>query len=185
MYTASSRTNVLKITYAGLLIAIGIMIPMFSPLRIFIPPASFTFGSHAAIFIAMFISPGVTIAVTIGTTIGFWLGGFPDIIVLRAASHIIFAVLGSYYLKTIEKNAFGGVHMRIFSFVINLIHGLAELIAVLAFNNIVFEIPLVSYTIWPVVWLVGIGTVIHGFVDMEIAFSIRRALRMANHFRDF
>lgn len=186
MQTATAnRTNLLKITYAGLLISIGIMIPLFSPLRIIIEPASFTFASHTAIFIAMFISPSVTIAVTLGTTMGFWLNGFPPVVVLRALSHIIFALLGSYYLTRVDKNSFGGVHLRIFSLILNLIHGGSELIVALLFNYFVLEIPLEPVFVWQTIALVGIGTIIHGFIDLEIAFAIRRALRRANYLREF
>ena len=68
--------SVQKLTTAALLIAIGIIIPMFSPLKILIEPASFTLASHVAVMLAMFISPGVAGAVAVGTTLGFFFGGF-------------------------------------------------------------------------------------------------------------
>ena len=73
---------------AGVLCAIGIIIPMFSPIKIRIDPMSFTLASHVAVFLAMFISPAVGAAVALGTTLGFFLGGFSLPIVLRALSHI-------------------------------------------------------------------------------------------------
>ena len=63
--------NTLKLTITGLLIALGVVIPMYSPVRIMLPPASFTLASHAVIFVAMFISPKVALAVAAGTTLGF------------------------------------------------------------------------------------------------------------------
>ena len=42
---------------AGVLCAIGIIIPIFSPVKIRLDPMSFTLASHVAIFLAMFISP--------------------------------------------------------------------------------------------------------------------------------
>ena len=178
-----NQTNILKLTYTGLLIAIGIMIPMFSPLRILIPPASFTLASHAAIFVAMFISPGVTITVALGTTLGFWLGAFPDVIVLRALSHVIFAGLGAFYLSKRDKDAIGIVHMRVLSAVLNVIHGAAELAVVLAFNHFVLGLPFEPALVWPVVGLVGLGTVIHGFVDLELAMAVRKVLNNAGLLR--
>ena len=80
---------------AGVLCAIGIIIPMFSPVKIRIDPMSFTLASHVAVFLAMFISPAVGAAVALGTTLGFFLGGFSLPIVLRALSHIIFVALGA------------------------------------------------------------------------------------------
>lgn len=185
MERSISHTNVLKLTYTGLLIAIGIMIPMFSPLRVVIPPASFTFGSHAAIFVAMFISPSVAVSVAVGTTLGFWLGGFPDVIVLRALSHVLFAGLGALYLSKQDKERLGMLHLRGLSLVLNLIHGVAELAVVLAFNYYVLSLPLEPVLVWPVVALVGLGTVIHGLIDMELALAVRKVLAGAHLLRGF
>lgn len=71
-----SRTNTYQLALTGMLIAIGIVIPMFSPIKVVIEPASFTLASHVAVFIAMFISPSMAVAVSLGTTLGFFLGGF-------------------------------------------------------------------------------------------------------------
>jgi len=60
-----------NLVISALLCAVGIIIPMFSPLRFVIEPASFTLGSHIATFIAMFISLPVAIAVSLGTSLGF------------------------------------------------------------------------------------------------------------------
>ena len=47
-----SKTNTFQLALAGMLIAIGIVIPMFSPIKIIIEPASFTLASHVPVFIA-------------------------------------------------------------------------------------------------------------------------------------
>ena len=52
-----SKTNTFNLALTGMLIAVGIVIPLFSPVKIILEPASFTLASHVAIFIAMFISP--------------------------------------------------------------------------------------------------------------------------------
>lgn len=88
-----SKTNTFQLALAGMLIAIGIVIPMFSPIKIIIEPASFTLASHVPVFIAMFISPMMAAAVALGTTLGFLLGGFPLTVVLRALTHVIFATI--------------------------------------------------------------------------------------------
>ena len=41
---------------AGVLCAVGIVVPMFMP-RIVLGPMSFTLASHVAVFLGMFISP--------------------------------------------------------------------------------------------------------------------------------
>ena len=53
--------NVRFMTLTALLTAIAIFIPIAMPLKLVIPPASYTLGSHVAIFIAMFINPWMAI----------------------------------------------------------------------------------------------------------------------------
>ena len=63
------KTNTFQLALAGMLIAIGIVIPMFSPIKIIIEPASFTLASHVPVFIAMFISPMMAAAVALPSKI--------------------------------------------------------------------------------------------------------------------
>ena len=100
-----SKTNTFQLALAGMLIAIGIVIPMFSPIKIIIEPASFTLASHVPVFIAMFISPMMAAAVALGTTLGFLLGGFPLTVVLRALTHVIFATIGACRSTTASRCA--------------------------------------------------------------------------------
>lgn len=92
-----TKNKLYHMVLAGILCAIGIVVPMFMP-RIVLGPMSFTLASHVAVFLGMFISPAVAVAVCIGTTIGFFLTT-PAIIALRAASHIVFAFIGAAYLQ--------------------------------------------------------------------------------------
>ena len=156
----------------------GIIIPMFSPVRIVLEPASFTLASHVAIFIAMFISTGTAAAVAIGTTIGFFFGGFPLVVVLRAASHIVFSIIGSTYLQKFPLNALSAVKLRVFSLLIALVHALFEVIVVSIFYFSGYAS--VAYYqngfLMTVILLVGFGTVIHSMIDFEIANGIMVAL---------
>ena len=119
----NTRTQTKHITIAALLIAIGILIPMISPLKIILEPASFTLASHVATMIAMFLSPGIAVAVAFGTAVGFMLGGFPLVVVLRAATHMIFSYVGAKYIQKhpemahdIKKSLlFTGVHANSYS----------------------------------------------------------------------
>ena len=88
-----------NLTITALLMALAIMIPIIMPLKVVIPPASYTLASHVPIFLAMFLSRKMTACVVIGSTLGFFVAGFPIVIVMRAASHIIFALMGAYYIK--------------------------------------------------------------------------------------
>jgi len=173
------NNRVLKLTVCGMLIAIGIAIPMFSPLKVVLEPASFTLASHVAIFIAMFISPAAAAAVTLGTTLGFFLAGFPLVVVIRAASHIVFALCGALYLRAGGAEVQMALKVRLFSLGVALAHGACE--AVVAGGFYFSGAMSAGYYQrgfeMSVLLLVGVGTVIHSMVDFEIAGVILRALR--------
>jgi niacin transporter len=164
-------------TATALLIAVGIAIPIFSPVKILLEPASFTLASHVAIFVAMMISPATAVGVTVGTTVGFALGGFPPVIVLRAATHLVFATAGSLYLKRRPGTLSSPVQVHVFSFLIAIIHAVCEVVVVCAFyfsgNLVAFE---ASGFFRSVILLVGVGTVVHSMIDLEIALVIFKAL---------
>ncbi|MCL2854322.1 MAG: hypothetical protein FWE21_01730 [Defluviitaleaceae bacterium] len=168
------RTIIFQIVISGLLIAIGVLIPMVSPLRIVIPPASYTLGVHIPIFVAMFISPKVAVAVTIGTTAGFFLGGFPIVIVLRAASHIFFALPGAIYLAKFSKTAASPLGLRMFSLVVALVHGISEAITVIFFF-MGTNFPEGQGMLW-IIGFIGFGSVLHSLFDFEMANLIRRPM---------
>lgn len=180
------RNSLQTISVSALLIAIGIVIPMFCPFKLVLEPASFTLASHVAIFIAMLISPVVAVAVAIGTTLGFLLGGFPIVIVMRAATHLIFALIGAIYIKKNPNIFKSQIGLRVFSFVIGIIHAVAEVAAVSAFffggnmNGGYYQHGYVK----SVLILVGVGTVIHSMVDFEIALAIAKVLQKQKSFSD-
>jgi len=167
----NQNQNILMLTISSVLIAVGVIIPIFSPVRIVLEPASFTLASHVVIFIAMFISIKMAAAVSIGTTVGFFLGGFPIVVVLRAATHLIFATLGAFYLHRIAKDKLSAVSLRVFSFVIGVIHGASELVVVTIFyfGGRVSPAHFEQGFFMSVFLLVGVGSVIHSMVDFEIA----------------
>lgn len=173
------KNSTMKLAMTGLLIAIGIVIPMFSPVKILIEPASFTLASHVAIFIAMFISPAVAVAVAVGTTIGFLFGGFPIIVVLRAATHIIFAFLGSLYIHKILKKRLSVINLGIFSFCIAAIHAVGELVVVSIFyyGGNISPAHIQQGFVMSVLLLVGLGTIIHSMIDFWLAYVIMLPLK--------
>ena len=160
--------------------AVGLIIPMFSPIKIILEPASFTLASHVAIFIAMFISPGIAVTVALGTTVGFFLGGFPIIVVFRAASHVIFAYLGALYLHKIRNaGSFSAINLRVFSFSVAIVHALGELIvvSVFFFGERISDIYYQQGFARSVLLLLGLGTIIHSMIDFELANAVRLALK--------
>lgn len=166
--------SVSQLVIAGLLCAIGIVIPIISPIKFQIEPASFTLASHVAIFIAMFVSPVTAVIVSIGTTLGFLLAGFTLPIVLRAFSHIIFAFIGAMWIKK-RPNLLHNVRESIlFCAVTGLIHGVSEVLIVLpmyfggSLSASVYNSGFFRY----IFLLVGVGTVIHSAVDFELSLLI-------------
>lgn len=186
MQTVKRTVSVQKLTAAALLIAIGVVIPMVMPLKVVIEPASFTLASHVAVFLAMFISPGVAGAVAVGTTLGFLLGGFAPVIVLRAATHLVFALIGSFYLKKHPGTLSSPAKATVFSLLIGLIHGAAEVAVVSAFyfgggmGGAYYEQGFVT----SVMLLVGVGSVIHSMVDFAIAMIVYLPLSKQKALKD-
>ncbi len=166
-----------KMVIAALLCAIGILIPMISPFKILIEPASFTLASHVAIFIGIFISPWVAAAVVVGTTIGFSFS-FPLVVVLRAASHIVFTVIAALLLKSKPEILKKRVSTFLFSLLVAVIHAAAEVAVVLPFY-FGGRLSAINYDkgfLTSVLLLVGVGTVVHSMVDFYIAYFIWKPL---------
>lgn len=172
------QNKVLLMTISALLCAIGIIIPMFAP-KIILEPASFTLASHVPVFIAMFISPVVALSVALLTGFGFMFAGFPLIVVLRALTHVIFAVIGAYILKK-NSNIFSSSTSAIpFGLFISLIHAVCEVAVVTFFywGGNVSELYLQKGYLISVIGLVGLGTLIHSMVDLSIATLVWKPLQ--------
>lgn len=161
---------------ASMLCAIGIIIPMFSPIKIVIEPASFTLASHVAIMIAMFMSPSITATVCIGTTIGFLLGGFPITIIMRAATHIIFALTGSFLIQKKPTLLSNTKQFIPFIFLLSILHAVCEVFVVIPFF---FSGVDTSNFFYAIIILVGVGTIIHSMIDFMIAKLVYTAIKPA------
>lgn len=172
------NSKVMTMTIAGLLSAMGIVIPLIAP-RIVLDPASYTLASHVPIFIAMFISPVIALAVAIITTLGFLIGGFLPIIVIRASTHVIFAFVGALILKKNKTILHKPVSFILFVVGISVLHGFCEYLVATPYyfsgNMTPYEQKGYLYTI---VGLVGVGTVIHSIVDFIIAYVVWKPVCM-------
>lgn len=162
-----------NMTIASMLCAIGIIIPMFSPLKIIVEPASFTLASHVAIMIGMFLSPPIAITVSLGTTLGFLLGGFPITVVARATSHIVFVIIGSYAIMKKPSLLTNTKQFIVFSLMLSCIHAICEVLVVLPFY---FSDPNASNFMYSIFLLVGVGTILHSMVDFFIARVVYQAI---------
>ena len=167
------------LTITALLMALAIMIPIMMPLKVVIPPASYTLASHVPIFLAMFMSRKMAVCVVIGSTLGFFVAGFPLVIVMRAASHIFFALLGAWYLKNHMEVLSNALSFVTFNFVCALIHAVAEVLACLLFYTTT-SMPNIDL-VYVVFVLVGGGTIIHSIVDGYIALYIYKAIPGLKH----
>ena len=112
------KKRIQEMTFAALLTAIAILIPSIMPIKLIIPPASYTLGSHVPIFLAMFISPWVAAFVILASSLGYFMAGYPIVIVFRAFSHIIFGFLGALYLKKFPRTIENHKSSLLFNFVL-------------------------------------------------------------------
>ncbi|WP_312640760.1 hypothetical protein [Hydrogenoanaerobacterium sp.] len=181
-YNTAQHTQLQSMVIAALLCAIGIVIPMFAP-KIVLEPASFTLASHVPIFIALFISPSVALAVAIGTTVGFLFTGLPIVVVLRALTHVLFAMIGAFVLKK-RPNTLTTLGGNVaFGLLLAVIHAVSEVTVVTLFyfgggmsQNYYKNGYLVSVLV-----LVGIGTIIHSMIDFGIAVFLWKPLSRIVH----
>ena len=167
------RHQTKSLAFTAILVAFGILIPMVMPVKVVIGPASFTLASHVPVFMAMFISPQVAVLVALGTSLGFLLAGFPIVIVLRAVSHLLFAVVGAVMIKkhpTLLEKPVLTLGLAIF---LNLLHGLAEFIVVLALTAGAHT---GAAYIWSLVGLSGLGSLVHGTIDFYSAYFLWKFL---------
>ena len=171
----NTRKKTQFMTMTALLTAIAILIPIVMPFKIVIPPASYTLGSHIAIFIAMFLSPLMAIFVILASSFGFLMAGYPMVIVFRAFSHIFFATLGAFYLKKFPETLENSKTSWIFNFILAIIHAIAEVLAcVLFYATSGTNVENMFYVLFV---LVGFGTIIHSMVDYTLALTVFKVLR--------
>lgn len=165
------------LTVSALLCAIGIVIPMFFP-RIVIGPASFTLASHVPVFLAVFISPAAAVTVALGTTLGFFVAGFPFIVVLRALSHVVFALIGALWLKRSGTLLTSKSGAALFGAVISVIHATCEVLIVTYFffgDQLTKQAYASGYFI-SVLMLVGVGGFVHSMIDYAISLTVWKPL---------
>lgn len=172
--------NFILLVLAGLLCAIGLLVPMFMP-KLVLGPMSFTIASHVAIFLAMFITPALALAVCIGTTLGFFITT-PFIIALRAASHIVFAIIGAFVIKKFPHVIESTVPAMILNIFLSFIHAVSEVAVVSPFffaGEMFNSEQLTAGFVSSVLILIGGGTFIHSIIDCIIALCVWKPLHSA------
>lgn len=160
------KNNIRKLTLAGLLTAFAIIIPIVfgSFLKIQIPPFSATLASHVPMFFAMLIAPEVAVVVGIGSALGFLITS-PAVIAARAFTHTFVGLAGALLIRR-------GVSFKKVIALTAPIHAILEALIVIPFG----------FTAVNALYVVGIGTVAHHFVDGFITVilvgALERALRI-------
>ncbi len=170
----NSKFKTKDMIVSALLIAIGILIPMVftgPPFRVIVGPYTATIMAHVPVIIAMFISPATAIFTAIGTTIGFFFTA-PLVVAVRAASHILFAIPGAFFIKR-------GMTFIPLCLITGVIHAIIEGIVVMVFFTGGFSTPQEGYSIEALVWITTIGTFAHHCVDFIISGAVGKGLARA------
>lgn len=158
------------VVLASLLTALSILITFSFKLPV-PPPFSLTPGSHVPTMIALFINPFVTVLTVIGSCIGFIISTGNPVVVLRAASHIFFAMLGMYMIKKKDVNIF------VVIIVTSIVHAGGEALIVYFLTPLL--LPDNKTALTTLTWFAFIGTLVHHYLDSLITAPILYALQKA------
>lgn len=162
------NSNKIKNLVSGALLTALSLLITFLPFKIVIGPFSMTPASHVPTMISMFINPWVALFTVIGSCIGFLT--LNPVVVLRAATHIVFALAGMYMINKKNVNIFAVIVIT------SILHALAEGLVVYLFTPLFLPDTAVTPA------LVGIavgGTLIHHYVDTVITVPVLYALTKA------
>ena len=121
--------------------------------------------------------PRSALLVTVVTSIGFALS-MPLVVALRAASHLVFVVVGSLLLKRVPYLLSSLRTALPFNLLLGVLHGACESLVVTAFyfTGAGSESWYESGYVVTVLLLVGLGTVVHSMVDFTIAAAVWKPL---------
>lgn len=144
----------------ALLSALSLIIPLTfgQTLSIVLPPFSATLASHMPIMLAFTLNPFLAAVVGLISAFGFLITKGP-IIAARALIHAIFGFVGANLVKR-------GVSLKKALIITAPIHALGEALIVLPFG----------FDLYKGFIIVGVGTLIHHFIDTAITLVIEKAL---------
>ena len=157
----SKKISTRTLVFGALLTALSFIIPLTFPKLPLPQPFSVTFASHVPTLLAMLINPVMAVFTVLGSTIAF-LTALGPIVALRAATHIIFALVGCLMLKK-------GINMYLTLGLMAIVHALGEVVAVYAFTPSV-EMGFLWGTVFGI-------TVFHHVVDCIITVPVFKALK--------
>ncbi|MBQ7975895.1 MAG: hypothetical protein IJ300_09455 [Clostridia bacterium] len=160
-----------EMVLAAILTALSILIT-YSPVKLQLPFFTLTVGSHTPTLLAMLISPWVVVMTVIGSCIGFFMTiPAPNsiIVVLRAATHLIFALAGCKMIKDKKLNIY------LIILITGVLHALAEGIVVFGLTPIILP----GEAAIPAAVIAISGTFVHHLLDCAITAPIAIALGRA------
>ena len=158
---------------AAVLTGLSLLFPLIFP-RIDIGITSVTPFSHLAIMIGVFLNPFVALFTCMGALGAFLITGANLMVLMRATSHIIFAVVGSIFF--FKGKGYKGVSFYAVCGIITLLHAIGEMAAALIALAIGVAGALDAYQILVVI---GLITCAHSIVDYSFAVIIYNTLRSA------
>jgi len=149
-----------EIVTGALLTALSLLIPIAfgGYLKVYIPPFSATLASHVPSMIAMLVSPTAAVMVGLGSALGFLLIMGP-VIAARAFIHVFFGLAGALLIKK-------GLSFQKALILVAPIHAIGEALIVLPFG----------FDLQTAFVVVGIGTLLHHFIDSAISVVMVKAL---------
>ena len=160
-----------EMVLAAILTALSILIT-YSPVKLQLPFFTLTVGSHTPTILAMLISPWVVVMTVIGSCIGFFMTiPAPNsiIVVMRAATHLIFALAGCKMIKDKKLNIY------LIILITAALHAVSEGIIVFAMTPLILPGQAATYAA-----IIALsGTFIHHLLDCAITTPIAIALGRA------
>lgn len=163
----SKKISTKILVLGALLTALSFIIPLTFPKLPLPQPFSVTLASHVPTLLAMLINPVVAVFTVIGSTAAFFMSLGP-IVSLRAASHIIFVIVGIILLKK-------DVNLYLTLAICAIFHALGEVAAVYFFTS---SAELAAKGGMGFLWGVVFGiTIFHHAVDCVITVPIHKALK--------
>ncbi|AEB75515.1 membrane protein [Clostridium botulinum] len=148
------KNNVKKLTSGALLTALSIIIPIyFGILRVQIGPFTATLGAHVPIFFSMLFGPYIASIVALGSALGFLITS-PLVVAARALMHVFVGWLGGILIKK-------DINLKNAILITAPLHGILEAISVIPFG----------FTVYKILIVVGLGSMIHHIVD-GIVFNV-------------
>ena len=160
-----------ELALASILTALSLLIT-YSPLKLVLPFFTLTLGAHVPTMLSMFVGPWVAVMTVIGSCLGFFLTiPAPNsiIVVVRAATHLIFALVGIKMIK-------GNCNMVLIIVVTAILHALAEGIVVYVLTPIILDNATAALAAGGIA---AGGTAIHHVIDAAITAPILFALTKA------